>query len=360
MTNSSIKKRFSDYEFRVGFLPYGTLRSIADVPGVRVGHTTKIEGDRIRTGVTLIDPGIPNLLRKKLPAAIAVGNGYGKMAGFTQVEELGQLEAPIALTNTLAVGPVMRAIIDHVLADTQDLGPLDSVNVVVSEVNDGRLNDLHANSVGAAEVERAFAALSEQVGIGNVGGGTGARAFSWKGGIGTASRRIIVKGETYTLGVLVQTNYGGSLTILGVPVGLRLGKMDFQIPQPPSDGSCTIVLATDAPLSARQLKRIAQRTFLGLGRTGAVLNHSSGDYAIAFSTNRHGLEGSGEFGSCLADEDLPNFFLAAVEGTEESVYDAIFAAETMTSAVGTGRLDALPTEAVLEMLRQVNPTRLYE
>lgn len=372
-----MKKRFSAYGLKVGNLASGQKNSIADVEGVRVGHCTKIEGDDIRTGVTVIDPGVQNLYNKKIPAAVAVGNGVGKVAGFTQVEETGTLEAPIALTSTLAVGPVMRGVVDLILETTRDIGPLDSVNAVVGECNDGFLNDIHHDVITKDDVRKAFDARTDNFEIGNVGAGTGMRAFGFKGGIGTASHEVMVEGKIYTLGVLVQTNFGGNLTILGVPVYRFLKK-----PDPPHlpittsspsrgedlgegaaeekisrDGSCMIVIATDAPLTARQLKRITNRTFLGLGRTGSVMRHASGDYAIAFSTNRTGLEGSGEIGQCLADNLLTPFFVATVDGTEEAIYDALFAAETMRGTKGAVTvLEALPHDEVVDLLRRYTPS----
>lgn len=345
------KKRFAEYGFCRGFLRTGEHNRITDVEGVRVGHCTKIEGDNIRTGVTIVDPGASNLFQNKIPAAIAVGNGYGKLAGITQVQELGTLETPIGLTNTLAVGTVMRGIIDIVLAEDKGVDPTDSINAVVGETNDGFLNDLHRDAITKEDVRKAYDARSTEVGIGNVGAGTGTRAFSWKGGIGTSSRLVDVGGVTYTLGVLVQTNYGGALTIYGVPIWQWLKKTDFDSLLVGRDGgSCMIVIATDAPLTSRQLGRIARRAFLGLARTGSVLSGTSGDYAIAFTTSRNGVEGSGSDRACLSDSQLNGFFLATVEATEEAVYDALFAAETMRGRAGNV-LEAVPVDRVVEILR---------
>lgn len=338
-------QRLRDYGLKPGLLAPAPKNSIADVGGVKVGHVSKIEGDDVRTGVTLITAG--NIFAEKLPCAIAVGNGYGKLAGNTQVEELGTLETPIALTNTLAVGPVIRGVVDLVISQNPDLKPQDSINAVVGETNDGMLNNLHANSIQSEDVFKAFENSSEDFEVGCVGAGTGTRAFSWKGGIGTASRTV----NDFNLGALVQTNYGGALTIMGAPIGRMLGKTDFDSHLPTGDGSCMIVLATDAPLTARQLKRIAKRAFIALGRTGSVLAHGSGDYAIAFSVNRSGVEGAGETGKCLKDSDLTPLFLAAVEAVEEAVYDAMFAAETMKGRDGNV-LEALPQEKVVELLKK--------
>ena len=345
-----MNKRFREYGFDPGLLDPGTNNSITDVEGVLVGHFTKKEGKNIRTGITLIDPGVDNLYGKKLPAAISVGNGFGKLAGITQVEELGTMEAPIALTNTLAVGPVMRGVVDHVIKTTDDLQPVETINAIVGETNDGMLNQIHLNSLSSDDVKKVSSTLSSKVEMGCVGAGTGTRCFSWKGGIGTASRKLTVDGKEYVLGALVQTNYGGNLTIMGVEIGKRLGKTDFDSFLPAGDGSCMIVFATNAPLSARQLKRIASRAFIGLGRTGSVLANGSGDYAIAFSTNRSQIEGSEITDQGIKDKDLTQFFLAAAETTEESVYDALFAAETTTGRDGT-TLEALPKDNVVEILK---------
>jgi D-aminopeptidase len=349
-------KRFRDYGFDPGLLPAGDRNKISDVQGVTVGHLTKIEGDRVRTGVTVIDPGTPELFHNKLPAAIAVGNGYGKLAGFTQVEELGTLETPIALTNTLAVGPAMQGVIELVLKSNKRIPPATTINAVVGETNDGTVSDIHNIVIKPSDVAAAYENRTADFELGSVGGGTGTRAFSWKGGIGSASRLVEAGGTRYTVGALLQTNFGGTLTIMGVPVGRMLGDQGFSFVPAHQDGSCMIVLATDAPLTSRQLGRIARRSVLGLGRTGSILAHGSGDYAIAFTTNRTGVEGSGAPGSCLADADLNPFFLAAIETVEESVYDALFAAETITGRDGN-KLERIPVERVVEMLRNSARTK---
>lgn len=353
---SKTRTRFRDHGFRTGLLQPGLRNTIADVAGVRVGHVTKREGTSVRTGVTVIDPGVPHLFRHKLPAAVAIGNGFGKLVGVTQLQELGTLETPIALTNTLAVGRVSRGLVDLTIRETKDLAPTETINAVVGETNDGLLNEIHANTLVEEDVLSAYEARSGRVEIGCVGAGTGTRAFSWKGGIGTASRVVRVQEQQWRVGVLVQTNFGGALAMLGVPVGQLLGKTDFDHILKSGDGSCMIVVATDALLSARQLERIARRTFLGLARTGSVLSHGSGDYAIAFSTSRAGLEGSGETGHCLRDEDLTAFFLATVEATEESVYDALWMATTTTGRDGN-TLEALPIERVMPLLQRALDSR---
>ncbi len=337
-----IKKRFCDYGFKVGFLAAGKKNSITDVEGVMVGHLTKIEGQNCRTGVTLIDPGVPNLYRQKLPAGIAVGNGFGKLTGISQVEELGTLEAPIALTNTLAVGKVMRGVVNLAIENTKDLAATETISPVVGETNDGLLNDIHADSVNENDVVKAYKNRSSDVEVGNVGAGTGTRAFSWKGGIGTSSRLVKVAKKTYTVGVVTQTNFGGSLSIMGVPIGQLLGNNDYPFAETTPDGSCMIVLATDAPLDARQLKRLAKRALLGMVRTGSIMATGSGDYAIAFSVTKS---------LPLNDSDLNPLFLAAVEAAEESIYDALFAAETMTGRNGAS-LKALPKEKVITLIKK--------
>lgn len=340
-------QRFRDFGLIPGLLPVGPTNLLSDVAGVKVGHCTINKAAHIHTGVTVIDPGVDTIYRTKLPAAIAVGNGYGKLAGYTQIQELGTLETPIALTNTLAVGPVMRGVIDIVLADTPDMLPYETINAVVGETNDGLVNDIHELSVTSADVRTAYESRRADFKLGAVGAGTGTRAFSWKGGIGSASRLVDFKGRQYTVGALVQTNFGGALTIMGVPVGERLGETDFngsvqRLLQKP-DGSCMIVLATDAPLSSRQLHRLAKRALLGMARTGSIMANSSGDYAIAFSTCR-------DSGAMVEDDnDLNQLFLAAAEVTEESVYDALFLATETIGARAT--LKPLPVEKVVSLIK---------
>lgn len=336
-----IVKRFRDYGFISGLLPTGAHNLISDVANVEVGHVTKVEGSDIRTGVTIVDPGIANLFRNKLPAAVAVGNGFGKMAGTTQIEELGTLETPIALTNTLAIGPVLRGVIDLTLQNTPDLKPFETVNAVVGETNDGIVNAIHKNSITSEDAARAYADKRKDFALGCVGAGTGTRAFSWKGGIGSASRVVSLDNKEYTVGALVQTNFGGNLTIMGVPVGQKLGTTDFDTFINTPDGSCMIVLATDAPLTERQLRRLAKRGLLGMAKTGSVMANGSGDYAIAFSIDRAGS---------IDDDKITPFFLAAVEAVEESIYDALFLAETTNGRDGQ-RLEALPVEQVAAMVR---------
>ncbi|HEY4511603.1 MAG TPA: P1 family peptidase [Candidatus Paceibacterota bacterium] len=338
------KKGIREYGCTPGLLPAGKSNSISDVSGVTVGHVTKIQGGTIRTGLTLVDPGVPNLFRNKVPAAIAVGNGFGKLTGLSQVEELGTIETPIVLTNTLAVGKVMRGVVDLVIKNTPDLKDFETINAVVGETNDGILNDIQADILDGKDVADAYNNRTKKVGMGNVGAGTGTRAFSWKGGIGTSSRVITIHKKKYVVGALVQTNFGGSLTIMGVPVGEILGKNDYQFLKKTLDGSCMIVLATDAPLDARQLKRVAKRGLLGMVRTGSIMAHGSGDYSIAFSTDVGAIER-------VKESDLTPFFLAAVEAVEESIYNALFTAETL-SGKGGAVLEALPSDEIVALLRK--------
>lgn len=343
---------------KIGVLPTGKLNAITDVMGVRVGHTTLVQGDSVRTGVTAILPDSGNLFQYKIPAAIYVGNGFGKLAGSTQVEELGNLETPIILTNTLSVPTAADALMDYTLAQKGN-EQVRSVNTLVGETNDGGLNDIRGRHVRKAHVLQAIAAASNgNVPEGNVGAGNGTRCFGFKGGIGTASRKLPKNLGTYTIGVLVQTNFGGVLQIDGVPVGQELGKYVFkeQIEQS-GDGSCMIVVATDAPLDARNLKRLAKRAMLGLGKTGGIASNGSGDYVIAFSTAKNLRVPFQMSQPLLAAEVLHNeaispLFLAVIEATEEAIINALFAAET-TRANGI-TAEELPVDKVLEIMKKYN------
>lgn len=303
----------------VGILPAGPLNAITDVAGVRVGQTTVIRGENVRTGVTVILPHGGNLFREKVPAAVFAGNGFGKLMGSTQIEELGEIESPIALTSTLNVPRVADALIDWMLAlpGNEDVR---SINVVVGETNDGRLNDIRGRHVGREEV---FAALrnakSGPVEEGSVGAGTGTVAFGWKGGIGTSSRRLPAKLGGWTVGVLVQSNYGGVLTIDGEKVGQQLGQYYLKNELENADGSIMIVIATDAPVDARNLERMGARAMMGLARTGAAGTNGSGDYAIAFSTARDAAK-------LVKNDDMSPLFLAVIEATEEAIYNSLFKA----------------------------------
>jgi D-aminopeptidase len=324
----------------LGSLPPGPRNAITDVAGVAVGHATMVEGDDVRTGVTLVHPRLgANPFRRRCPAAVFTGNGFGKAAGFTQVEELGELEAPIALTNTLSVGTVLAAMVHRMLAlpGNEDVR---SVNVVVGETNDGWLSDIRGQHVTAAHVDAAWEALSTgPVERGAVGAGTGTVCFGYKGGIGTASR---VAGG-WSVGVLVQSNFGGRLTIAGRPWPPRDEEPASE------DGSCMIVIATDAPLDARNLRRLAKRSMLGLARTGSVMSNGSGDYAIAFSTHaRNAIDARAREPvpmTVLPNAAMTPLFQAVVEATEEAVIDSLVAATTVTGRAGhTAR--ALDREAL--------------
>ena len=282
---ASERPRARDLGVVVGILPSGPLNAITDVEGVRVGHATVVEGDSVRTGVTAIVPHGGNVFRARVPAAIHVGNGFGKLLGVTQVRELGELETPILLTCTLCVWKAADAMIDSLLS-RPDMQGVRSINPVVGETNDGFLNDIRNRPIRRENVLQALArAATGPVEEGSVGAGTGTRAFGWKGGIGTSSRRLPASLGGYTVGVLIQSNFGGVLTINGAPVGRELGQYAFQRALGQSaDGSIMMVVATDAPLRARNLDRLAKRALVGLARTGASMTNGSGDYVIAFST----------------------------------------------------------------------------
>jgi D-aminopeptidase len=349
----------------VGILPPGTLNAITDVAGVKVGHTTLVRGDDVRTGVTAILPHDGNLFEEKVPAAIVVGNGFGKLMGSTQVRELGEIETPILLTGTLNVPRVADALIDWMLSRPGN-EHVRSINPIVAETNDGSLNDGRGRHVGRAEV---FAALESAQGgaveEGSVGAGTGTIAFGFKGGIGTASRVVPAAAGGYTVGVLVQTNFGGVLSIAGAPVGRELGQHylrdqverrgDSGDPaQGRADGSVILVVATDAPLDARNLERLASRAFDGLARTGSAATNGSGDYAIAFSTTRANRVTSTEgvrTTTVLGNDSTSPLFLAAIEAAEEAIYNSLFRATTMTGKDGT-TVEALPLERTLDVLRK--------
>lgn len=340
-----------------GVLSTGSLNAITDVPGIKVGHLTKIEGLDIRTGVTAILPHGGNLFQEKVPAAIFVGNGFGKLAGVTQVQELGNLESPIVLTNTLSVAAGIEGVVRYSLAQPGNES-LQSVNAVVGETNDGYLNDIRGMHISSEEVIQAILAAKEgQVQEGNVGAGTGTVCFGWKGGIGTASRKLPESMGGHTVGVLVQTNFGGNLQVAGVPVGEKLGKYPFKDALEKSDGSCMIVVATNAPVLERNLERMAQRAMMGLAKTGGIASNGSGDYVIAFSTHEglripHSIPSQqlqkAEF---LGNEDMTALFMAVIEATEEAIINSLFAAETMVGK-DTRKIDALPKEKVLEWVKK--------
>jgi len=344
-----VRPRARELGVVVGVLPAGPLNAITDVQGVAVGHTTIVRGDDIRTGVTAILPHTGNLFREKVPGAVFVGNGFGKLAGSTQVNELGEIETPILLTSTLAVPRTADALIDYMLSLPGN-GDVRSINPVVGETNDGTLNDIRGRHITSADVANAIKnAKSGQVEEGAVGAGTGTIAFGFKGGIGTSSRKLPANLGGFTVGVLVQTNFGGILTINGAPVGRELGQyyLKDQL-EPPPRGSCMIVIATDAPVDSRNLNRLGARSMLGLGRTGSSASNGSGDYAIAFSTVRQPA-------SLLDNDAMSPLFEAVIEATEEAVYNSLFRARTMT---GRGRtIQALPIDKTLGVLRRYNVIR---
>ena len=353
------KKRARDYGIKTGVMQPGKLNSITDVAGVLVGHTTLIAGDSIRTGVTAILPYEGNIFQQKVPAAVYVENGFGKLAGSTQVNELGNLETPIVLTNTLNVPVAMDAVIDYTLQQkgNENIG---SVNAVVGETNDGFLNDIRGRHVKKEDVLAALKnARTGPVEEGAVGAGTGTVCFGFKGGIGSSSRKLPAALGGYTVGVLVQTNFGGVLQINGVPVGKALDKFDFRDQLLNNvDGSCMIIVATDAPLDHRNLLRLAKRALLGLGKTGGIASNGSGDYAIAFSTAEAlrvpFIPNNPVINSPVLQNDATSpLFMAAIEATEEAILNSLFAATTTTGRNGH-TVEALPMEKIIPLLKQYN------
>jgi D-aminopeptidase len=380
------RPRARDLGIAPGVFEPGALNSITDVAGVRVGHATLIEGDHVRTGVTVVVPHAGNVFQDKVPGAVFVGNAFGKLAGSTQVDELGTIETPIALTSTLSVGAAVEGLVRWTI-DQAGNENVRSVNALVGETNDGGLNDIRGQHVRPAHVLEAItAATGGPVQEGSVGAGTGTRAFGWKGGIGTASRKLDPRFGGHTVGVLVQTNYGGVLTMDGAPVGKALGRYSYQ----PSasakasasaeastsakatadktadrsadqigqddygDGSCMIVVATDAPIDARDLKRLAARAVFGLARTGSSFSNGSGDFAIAFSTaadlrTRFG-SATAQSRTLLPTDGVSPLFQAALEATEEAVYNSLLKATAVSSRFG--KAEALPIDAVREILKR--------
>ncbi len=348
------RPRARDIGLVVGVLPPGPLNAITDVAGVAVGHATLIRGDNIRTGVTAVLPHRGNLFREKVPGAVFIGNAFGKLAGSTQVNELGEIETPILLTSTLNVPRVADALIDYMLG-LEGNAEVQSINPLVAETNDGGLNDIRGRHVGREEVFAAIRNASEgAVQEGAVGAGTGTVAFGFKGGIGTASRRLPEAQGGYTVGVLVQSNFGGLLTIAGAPVGRELRPQG----KSPADGSVIMVIATDAPVDARNLRRMAARSMMGLARTGSAASNGSGDYAIAFSTVPElRIPGGAVLREVklLSNDAMSPLFLAVIEATEEAIYNSLFRATTMR---GRGRtVEALPIERTIEILRKYGALR---
>lgn len=351
------RKRLPELGLKIGILPAGIQNAITDVKGVKVGHSTLVKGDSIRTGVTTILPHGENLFQQKVPAAVYIGNGFGKLAGTTQIIELGNIESPIILTNTLNVASGINAIITHSLNQTGNEN-VQSINAVVGETNDGYLNDIRGRHVKESDVLQAIENASEgKVEEGNVGAGTGTVCFGFKGGVGTASRIIPKSLGGYTVGVVVQTNFGGVLQIDGVPVGQELNKYYLQDKLNESaDGSCMIVVATDAPLDARNLERLAARAFMGLAKTGGIASNGSGDYVIAFSADpsvriMHNNTDSLQKTNILSNEQMTPLFLAAIEATEEAILNSLFMAETMKGK-NNRTVEALPLEKVIDILKK--------
>src|SRR5688572_18073666 len=365
MVDIAPRPRARDIGLKIGILPTGALNAITDVAGVAVGHATITKGDQIRTGVTAIIPHGGNLFQEKVPGAVFVGNGFGKLMGSTQVNELGEIETPIRLTSTLSVPKTGDFLLDYMLALPGNEN-VQSINALVAETNDGFLNDIRGRHITRDDV---FGALKNAKGgpveEGSVGAGTGTIAFGWKGGIGTSSRKLPSSLGGYTLGVLVQTNFGGVLTIDGAPIGVELGKYYLKdalgknsnprsrFPNPKSaDGSIIIVVATDAPLDHRQLKRLASRAMSGLARTGSSMTNGSGDYVIAFSTaNRIAAADKVRNVQVVGNDSMSPLFQAVIEATEEAIYNSMFKATTVTGKEKR-TIEALPIEQVKGLLRK--------
>ena len=355
-TSMIAQERPRDLGIKIGILSTGKFNAITDVAKVTVGQYTLQKGERIRTGVTAILPHEGNVFQQKVPAAIYLGNGFGKLMGYTQVKELGNIETPIILTNTLSVPTAADALIDYTL-EQEENKEVRSVNPIVGETNDGRLNDIRGRHVQKDHVLQAIAsAKSGYVKEGNVGAGTGTRCFGFKGGVGTASRILPSDLGGYTVGVLVQTNFGGILQINGVPIGQELEQfyLKDQLENSP-DGSCMIVIATDAPLDSRNLERMAKRAMLGLAKTGGIASNGSGDYVIAFSTAKdlripYQTNSGFRSGKVLRNDQMSPLFLASIEATEEAIINSLFAAEDMKS--NGAYIKALPTKKVLEIMQK--------
>lgn len=347
------QKRTRDYGIEIGILKPGNLNAITDVENVSVGQVTLIKGDSIRTGVTAILPHQKNVFNYKVPAAIHIGNGFGKLAGYSQVKELGNIETPIVLTNTLSVPTASNALISYTLQQEGNEN-VRSVNAVVGETNDGYLNDIRGRHVVEENVLTAIKnAEFGRVTEGNVGAGTGTVCFGFKGGIGTSSRVLPEKMGGYTVGVLVQSNFGGDFKIGGIPVGKELGRHPFKKAYE-ADGSCMIIVATDAPLDSRNLERLAKRAMLGLARTGGYASNGSGDYVIAFSNFEGNLIQNNDSKTTtqkyLKNNAVSSLFLASVEATEEAILNSLFAAKTMHGRNGH-TIEGLPTDKVINLIK---------
>lgn len=352
-------KRLRDYGIKIGVLKTGKLNAITDVEGVTVGHETIIKGDNVRTGVTAIIPHQGNVFQNKVPAAIYIGNGFGKLAGYSQVKELGNIETPIILTNTLSVAAGMEGLLSYTLNQEENKN-VRSVNSVVGETNDGGLNDIRGRHVTEQHVLNAIAnAKNGSVLEGNVGAGTGTICFGYKGGIGTSSRKLPKSLGGYTVGVLVQTNFGGVLEINGVSIAKELKRYPYRSRITNDvDGSCMIVVITDAPLNARNLERLAKRAMIGLGKTGGIASNGSGDYVIAISTAKENFipyQSDSMFNEKkeVRNDDMSPLFLATIESTEEAILNSLFAAKTMTGRDGR-TVESLPIDTVLELMKKYN------
>lgn len=360
MLNSSpsiSQGRLRDYGIEIGVFKPGKHNAITDVSGVTVGHKTIVEGKDIRTGVTAIIPHQGNIFQNKVPAAIFVANGFGKLAGSTQVDELGNIETPIILTNTLSVAPALDALITYTLKQKGN-SDVHSINGVVGETNDGPLSDIRRRVVTSSDVLEALSnAKGGAVEEGSIGAGTGTISFGFKGGIGTSSRVLPPSLGGYTVGVLVQSNYGGVLEIAGVPIGQLLGKHNFVndiSSYPDSDGSCMIVVITDAPLSSRNLERIAKRAFMGLAKTGSIATNGSGDYVIALSVYPPNLVKEGTPYHSVTDlhnADTSPLFLATIEATEEALINSLFKATTTVGYRGN-KAEKLPVDEVVKIIKR--------
>lgn len=345
---------FRDYGFSVGVLPPGQDNSITDVSGVLVGHFTLNKDKNIRTGVTAILPHPGNIFMEKVPAAVYVANGFGKLTGSTQIQELGNIETPIILTNTLSVPVAAEALIEYSLKRNENIR---SVNPVVGETNDGYLNDIRGLHIKKRHVIAAIEnASSNKVTQGSIGAGTGTVCFGYKGGIGTSSRKLPANMNSYTVGVLVQTNFGGILQIDGVPVGEELNQYYLADNLKQADGSCMIIVATDAPLDARNLLRLAKRSMLGLAHTGGISSNGSGDYVIAFSTvNNISYKSYSPVDTTviLRNDQMSSLFLAVIEATEEAIINSLFTAKT-TTGYKDHKIEKLPLEKVLHVMKKYN------
>lgn len=361
---ADVRRSARELGVTVGVLPPGPNNAITDVAGVLVGQVTVTAGDSINTGVTAVLPHGGNLFREKVPAAVVVGNGFGKLVGFTQVQELGELESPVVLTCTLCVHRAADAVVTYLLSLPGN-EEVRSVNAVVGETNDGFLNHIRLRPVAEKDVLRAIrGAKGGPVEQGSVGAGRGTRAFGWKGGIGTASRKLPADLGGWTIGVLVQSNFGGLLTINGAPVGLELGRLSLSgtggspgrgadsAGRQGGDGSIMIVVATDAPLEHRNLTRVARRALAGLARTGSAMSNGSGDYVIAFSTVRVSQLGASPV---LTNDQMSPLFQAVIEATEEAIYNSLFLATTVKGYRGT--VEALPLDSTLAILKRYGAIR---